>query len=49
MPVTWNMGAVASATESAAMPSQSAPPTAVHMMVWCVCMQPFGLPVVPEV
>ena len=26
-----------------------APPTAVHMMVWWVCMQPFGLPVVPEV
>jgi hypothetical protein len=43
------MGAVASATDCAAMPSHIAPPTAVHMMVLCVCMQPFGLPVVPEV
>ncbi len=49
MPVTWNIGAVASTTESCIMPSHSAPPTAVHMSVRCVCMQPFGLPVVPEV
>ena len=31
------------------MPSHSAPPTAVDMMVLWVCMQPLGLPVVPEV
>jgi hypothetical protein len=49
MPVTWNSGAVSSTTESGPIASQSAPPTAVNITVLWVCMQPLGLPVVPEV
>ena len=49
MPVTWNIGRTPSTTESLVAVPQYTPPLAVHMKVECGCMQPLGLPVVPEV
>ena len=50
MPVTWNIG---SADEHHAALLRAAPVagrrTVVACTLACVCMQPFGLPVVPEV
>ena len=49
MPVTWNIGSTASATEPLAAPRQWQPAVEVDSTVEWVCMQPLGLPVVPEV
>ena len=48
-PVTWKNGAVASATVSCVMCFHSAAPATLCRQVACVCMQPFGWPVLPEV
>ena len=49
MPVTWKYGSTDSITMSCVRPNHWMPPTAVHITLRCVCMQPFGWPVVPEV
>ena len=49
MPVTWNIGSAVRYTASCVRPNQFTPPTEVVISVRCVCMQPFGRPVVPEV
>ena len=48
MPVMWNIGTTVSDTVSA--PDQPhCPLAALAISVRCVCMQPLGSPVVPEV
>ncbi|MNN38554.1 hypothetical protein D3C81_1525590 [compost metagenome] len=49
MPSRWNIGATASTTDSGVLLRQICEPTAAVIMVPCVCMQPLGWPVVPEV
>ena len=49
MPVMWNIGTTARLIDSAEPSPQSAPDTTLCMIVRCVCMQPLGRPVVPEV
>ena len=49
MPVTWNSGSTLRNTESCETRNHSTPPTAVHITLRWVCMQPLGAPVVPLV
>src|SRR5690606_31249043 len=49
MPVTWNIGSVASATPCPVWPDHASWAAAVLITEWWVCMQPLGAPVVPEV
>ena len=48
IPVMWNIGTTSSVTFSAVALPQAALATALCMMLECMCMQPFGSPVVPE-
>ena len=48
-PVTWKKGSTERQTASEAVPNQRTPPTSVLITLRCVCMQPLGRPVVPEV
>jgi len=48
-PTLWKNGAVASATAASPMCFHSAAPAMLCRQVACVCMQPFGCPVLPEV
>src|ERR1700722_14074930 len=49
MPVTWNIGNTDRCVLSGDPENQTLQPTRVLMTLRCVCMQPFGLPVVPDV
>ena len=49
MPVTWNIGNADSTTVSSTVPRQYMYGIVVACTLACVCMQPFGFPVVPEV
>jgi hypothetical protein len=49
MPVTWNMGSTASPTAPWFTWPHTLPATVLYRVVRCVCMQPLGWPVVPEV
>src|SRR5580698_1718446 len=49
MPVTWKNGSTDKATVSCDEENHVFPPTTVLITLRCVCMQPFGLPVVPDV
>ena len=49
MPVTWNSGSTTSDTASCGVPSHCVPATVLYITLRCVCMQPLGWPVVPEV
>jgi len=50
MPVTWNIGSALSVTVPPSVaPRQRRYTDAVAWTLLWVCMQPFGLPVVPEV
>ena len=47
--VPWNKGMLQRTTADSSMPTQAEPETTVLITVRCVWMQPFGLPVVPDV
>jgi hypothetical protein len=49
MPVTWNIGSTASPTAPWFTWPHTLPATALYIVLRCVCMQPLGWPVVPEV
>jgi hypothetical protein len=49
MPSMWNKGATAKNTESMCMLRQTCAAMLEASTVACVCMQPLGWPVVPEV
>src|SRR5216110_351404 len=49
MPVTWNIGNADSTTVSSTVPRQYMYGIVVACTLACVCMQPFGFPVVPEI
>ena len=49
MPVMWNIGTTARLVASALAWLHRPPPTTLGISVRCVCMQPLGKPVVPEV
>lgn len=48
-PSRWNIGATAKKADSACERRHSCDPATETMTVRCVCMQAFGLPVVPDV
>ena len=49
MPVTWKNGSTDRNTASCVRENQLTPPTSVLITLRCVCMQPLGWPVVPDV
>ena len=49
MPVTWNNGITARPTLPCVVLLHTPLATVLYMVVRCVCMQPLGWPVVPEV
>ena len=49
MPVTWNIGTTPSATVAGLTPAHSVPVTSTCITERWVWMQPFDLPVVPDV
>ena len=49
MPVMWNIGTTPSMTSAALTPFQTCDACTLWPIVRCVCMQPLGCPVVPEV